>query len=273
MQQPDQQPDQQPVAGARTFAVAGEAYDAFMGRYSTALAAPFADLAGLRRGQTALDVGCGPGALTGELGARLGADAVTAVDPSPPFVAACAARHPGVDVRLGQAERLPVEDHSVDAALAQLVLHFVTDPGQAALELRRVVRPGGVVAACVWDFAEGMQMLRHFWDAALTLDPDAPDEARTLRFGGPGEIADLFGGAGFTGVHETTLTVQSTYRGVEELWAGFLAGIGPAGAYCVSLDAGHQQALRAELIRRLGSPTGPVTLSATARAVRAHTPG
>ena len=172
--------------GARTFAVAGTTYDSFMGRYSVDLAPGFADAAGVSAGDRALDVGCGPGALTGILVSRLGPDAVYAFDPSATFRDACAARHPGVLVKLGRAESIPFADQIVDHALAQLVLHFVSDPRRAAMEMARVVRPGGTVAACVWDFANGMEMLRQFWDAALSIDPDAPDEARVLRFGRPG---------------------------------------------------------------------------------------
>jgi SAM-dependent methyltransferase len=261
------------VEGARSFLASGDAYDAFMGRYSRSLAEPFATAAGVVAGQSALDVGCGPGALTGELVTRLGAGSVSAFDPSPPFVAACASRHPGVDVRLGSAEAIPFDDASFDCALAQLVLHFVTDPDRAADELRRVVRPGGVVAACVWDFAEGMEMLRHFWDAASTVDADAPDEARTMRFGRGGEIAELFASARFDDITESTLNVSSTYRDFDELWSGYLAGIGPAGTFCVALSDEQRSAVRGELFDRLGSPDGPFSLAATARCARARVPG
>ena len=162
------------VEGARTFQTSGSAYDRFMGRYSMPLAELFADAAGVEPGQTVLDVGCGPGALTRVLVERLGTDAVAACDPSPPFVEECTARLPGVDVRAGRAEQIPFDDARFDAALAQLVLHFVSDPSAAAAEMRRTVRAGGVVGACVWDFADGMQMLRHFWDAAVALDASAP---------------------------------------------------------------------------------------------------
>ncbi len=258
--------------GARSFLTSGDAYDAFMGRYSRPLATVFADAAGVSVGQSALDIGCGPGALTGVLVDRLGISAVSAFDPSPPFVEACAARHPGVDVRLGRAEAIPFDDGVFDIALAQLVLHFVTDPGLVASELRRVVRPGGIVAACMWDFANGMQMLRHFWDAALSVDNDAPDEARTMRFGGEGEIAVLFEQAGFEDIVETTLGVSSTYADFDELWSGFLAGIGPAGTFCVSLPDSKRAAVRAEFFRRVGSPTRSFTLAAVARCARARRP-
>lgn len=258
--------------GARSFLTSGNAYDGFMGRYSRPLADVFADAVGVSRGHTALDVGCGPGALTGVLVDRLGVDAVFACDPSAPFVAECAARHPGVDVRLGRAEAVPFDDGRFDVSLAQLVLHFVTDPEQAARELQRVVRPGGLVGACMWDFAEGMEMLRHFWDAALTIDPNAPDEARTLRFGRQGEIVALFEGAGLEHIVETTLHVSTRYDSFDEFWSGFLAGIGPAGVFCVALSDEARAALREELFRRVGSPAGPFTLGAMARSAHGRVP-
>ncbi|WP_205860668.1 class I SAM-dependent methyltransferase [Phycicoccus sp. HDW14] len=257
--------DPAPVEGARSFQRPGEVYDRFMGRYSRALAPEFADAAGVAPGATALDVGCGPGALTGVLVERLGAPSVTAVDPSEPFVASCRARHPGVDVRVGRAEHLPVDDAAHDLALAQLVLHFTSDAAAAASEMRRAVRPGGAVAACVWDFSHGMEMLRLYWDSALAVDPDAPDEARTLRFGRAGEIVELFTAAGLVDVEETTLSVSSTYADVDELWSGFLAGIGPAGTHCLSLSDDDRARVRTELEERLGHPTESFTLGAVAR--------
>jgi ubiquinone/menaquinone biosynthesis C-methylase UbiE len=254
------------------FRAPATAYDTFMGRYSTPLAPLFADAAGVAAGQTVLDVGCGPGALTGVLVDRLGAQSVAACDPSPPFVSVCAARHPGVDVRQAPAEAIPFEDDRFDAALAQLVLHFVTDSAAAAAGMRRVVRPGGVVAACVWDFGEGMQMLRQFWDAASAVAPDVPDEANVLRFGGEGEIAELFASTGLVGVEETTLRVTSDYEMFDELWDGFLAGVGPAGVYCASLGEAQQAALRQELFERVGSPHGPLTLQAIARCAIGRVP-
>lgn len=256
------------VEGARQFRAEGEAYDLFMGRYSQLLARPFADFADVVAGLDVLDVGCGPGALTGELAARVGPTMLRAVDPSPTFVAACSARHPDVDVRLGRAEALPCEDASVDRVLSQLVLHFVSDADRTAQEFARVLRPGGVAAACAWDFAQGMQLLRLFWDAALTVRSDAPDEARTLRFGGPGEIAALFEDVGLVEVEETELAVESRYRDFDELWTGLLAGIGPAGAFCVALAPDERNALRSELFARLGAPEGEFVLGAVARAAR-----
>lgn len=260
------------VDGAKNFAVSGSAYDSFMGRYSNALADEFADAAGVRPGQTAVDVGCGPGALTRVLVERLGPSAVSACDPSPGFVAECAARLPGITVEQGRAEMIPFEADRFDHALAQLVLHFVSEPERAATEMARIVRPGGVIAACVWDFDRGMEMLRGYWDAALAIDPEAPDEARTLRFGRPGEIAELFETARLADITESTLQVSSTYRSFEELWEGFLAGVGPAGAHCLALSDEDRGRLRAELFRRFGSPDGEFTLGALARCVVARVP-
>ena len=148
-------------------------------------------------GQRVLDVGCGPGALTAELVARLGPESVAAVDPSAPFVEAARVRHPGVDVRHASAEALPFADRSFDAALAQLVVHFMADPIAGLAEMGRVTRRGGVVAACVWDHAGGLGPLGLFWDVARTLDPTVTDESqlagarqghldRTVRGGQPG---------------------------------------------------------------------------------------
>lgn len=262
-----------PAEGARTFQTSGSAYDAFMGRYSQALASDFADAAGLRHGDRALDVGCGPGALTTELVERLGAASVVAIDPSPMFLAGCAQRHPDVEVTEGRAEAIPYPAGRFDAALAQLVLHFVSDPALAAAEMRRVVRPGGVVAACVWGFADGMEMLRAFWDAALAVDPDAPDEARVLRFGRSGEIVELFVECGLDSVVESSLVVDSTYADFDELWSGFLAGIGPAGSHCVGLSDADRAAVRSGMFDRLGAPVGPFTLSASAICAVGVVPG
>jgi SAM-dependent methyltransferase len=249
--------------GARTFQAGGAAYDSFMGRYSGPLATVFADAAGVAAPQTAVDVGCGPGALTGELVRRLGAEAVAAVDPTGPFVEACRTRNPGVDVRLGRAEELPLEDGRFDATLAQLVLHFVTDPAAAAREMRRVTRPGGVVGACVWD-ADGMTMLRVFREAVRATNAEAPIGSDPRAFGREGEIADLFRSAGLEDVRDGALDVETTYADFDEFWNPFLTGIGPAGDYVASLDADRQASFREVLRTRVGSPAGPFTLTARA---------
>ena len=263
----------EPVEGARSFQQSGDAYDAYMGRYSRQLAPAFADLVGAARGHRVVDIGCGPGALTGVLVERLGVDGVTACDPSPSFVADCAARHPGLDVRTERAEDLPFGDDQFDAAMAQLVLHFVSDPAAAAGEMRRVVRPGGVVAACTWDSgSDGMDLLRHFWAAALRVDPSAPSETGSLRFGGPGEMTDLFAAAGLVDLTETTIRVSSTYPTFDELWSTYLLGIGPAGQWCTAQSDEVRDRVRTELLDVLGTPAGPITLSGMARAATGRVP-
>lgn len=258
-----------PVAGTETFKVPSAAYDAFMGRYSRPLAVGFADFAGVASGMKALDVGCGPGALTAELVARLGVSAVAGCDPSPHFLKACRNRHPGVDLRPGSAERLPFDDAAFDVVMAQLVLHFVSDLERASADFIRVSRPGAVLAACVWDLSGDMQMLRTFWDAALSLDPAAPDEAFGLRMGRQGEIVGWLADAGLDDVTETTLTVSSTYRAFDELWSSMVAGVGPAGAYCAGLPQPRREALRQAWFEGLGSPSGSFELRASAWAGRA----
>src|SRR5436309_11375875 len=159
------------------FEVPADAYDRFMGLYSMQLAPQFADLAGVRSGQRVLDVGAGPGALTAELVARLGTDAVVGVDPSETFVAANRERHPGVDVQRAPAEDLPFPDGSFDASLAQLVVHFMSDPVAGLREMLRVTRDGGVVTACVWDHAGDRSPLTPFWQAAHDLARGVQDES------------------------------------------------------------------------------------------------
>ena len=176
-----------------TFDVDAAAYDAFMGRYSVLLAPQFADLAEVSEGQRALDVGCGTGTLTGELVGRLGASSVSAVDPSAPFVAAVRDRYPEVDVQQAQAELLPFPDDSFDVALAQLVVHFMSDPVAGLAEMARVTRADGVVAACVWDHAGGHGPLSAFWNAARDLDPLVEDES-TARRRARGHLTELFDG-------------------------------------------------------------------------------
>ena len=159
-----------------------DAYDRYMGRYSLLLAPQLADLAGVSAGQRVLDVGCGPGALTAELVKRLGAAAVSAVDPSEPFVAAAEERHPGVDVRRSAAEQLPFHDAEFDATLAQLVVLLMENPTAGVGEMVRVTRNRGVVAASVWDYAGGRGPGSVLWDAARELDPEVVDESTSQEF-------------------------------------------------------------------------------------------
>jgi len=203
-----------------SFKVAPDAYDRFMGRYSTLLSPQMAEFAGIHHGQQALDVGCGPGALTAELMGRLGADAVAAVDPSPPFVEAIRSRYPGVDIRLASAEELPFPDRVFDAVLAQLAVHFMSDPLTGLTEMARVSRRGGVVAACVWDHAGGKGPLGLFWEAARELDPDVDDES-TLAGTRKGHLVELFRTIGLRQVEGSTLSVSLEHPSFEDWWTPF----------------------------------------------------
>jgi SAM-dependent methyltransferase len=250
------------------FAVAGDKYDRFMGRYSRELAPELIAFAGVEPGMRVVDVGCGPGPLTVPLVERLGAENVAAADPSEPFVAAATERAPGADVRLAAAEELPWDDDSFDAALSQLVVNFMRDAPAGAFEMRRVARPGGVVAACTWDYGGGMEMLRAFWAAARTLDDAAPDEGRTMRYRSTLELEQLWREAGAGDVETGYLTVDTTYSGFDDLWEPFTFGVGPAGAYYAGLPPHRQEELRERLFETLGSPDGSFSLSARACAVR-----
>jgi SAM-dependent methyltransferase len=244
------------------FDVAAEAYDRFMGRFATPLAEQFVELVGVQPGQVALDVGCGPGALTRLLVARLGVGSVRAVDPSEPFVAAAEARFPGLDVRLGGAERLPWPDDDVDLALAQLVVHFMADPVTGLAEMGRVTRPGGVVAASVWDHAAGGSgSLSTFWRAVRDLDPGARDES-ALPGSREGELAELFRSAGLAEPRSTALVVRLGFATLDDWWDPFLLGVGPAGAYVAGLDDEQRAALRS----RCGELHGPAPFEVSARA-------
>ena len=248
-----------------TFFVAADAYDRFMGRYSRLLSPQMADFAGVAPGQRALDVGCGPGALTAELVRRLGPEAVAAVDPSEPFVAAARERHPDVDVRVASAEQLPFPDASFDATIAQLVVHFMADPVGGLSEMRRVTRPGGIVVACVWDHAGGHGPLGIFWRAARELDPDVQDEG--ARPGArEGHLSELFAAAGLSDVESASLVADLEHETFEEWWDPFSGGVGPAGAYVAALGPRRREALR-ERCRAL-LPPAPFRLSALAWAAR-----
>jgi SAM-dependent methyltransferase len=218
-----------------------------------------------------LDVGCGTGLLTAELVDTVGVTGrVAAVDPSAPFAQACRARVPTADVKEGRAESLPFNDAEFDAALAQLVVNFMTEAAVGVREMRRITRRGGVVASAVWDYAGEMTLLRAFWDAAVALDPDAAsvDEGRIMRYCDPDSLADLWRAEGLTGVTVHELRPSAHYDSVDALWLPFTRGVAPSGAYTAALPADAQAALRDEYFRRLGHPTGSFTLTARAWALR-----
>lgn len=247
------------------FEVAAASYDRFMGRYSTQLSPQLADLAGLKAGQRVLDVGCGPGVLTGELVGRVGAPNVSAADPSETFVAATRHRYPDVDVHQGPAEELPFDDDTFDVSLAQLVVHFMADPVEGLREMKRVTRPGGVVAASVWDFGGGRGPLSPFYEAARHLDPEVHDESErpgTQK----GHLLELFEAAGLSNPEESTVTASIEHATFEDWWEPFKLGVGTAGSYLSSLDPDRQAQIEA-IAREIISPL-PYRLTSQAWAVR-----
>lgn len=250
-----------------SFDVGADAYGRFMGRYADPLAPLFADWAGVAAGQRALDVGCGPGALTAQLVERLGADHVAALDPSVSFVAATSARFPEVDVRAGVAEQLPYPDDTFDVTLAQLVVHFMGDPVTGLREMARVTRPGGVVATCVWDHAGDHGPLSLFWRAVKQLDPEARDEGG-LAGAHEGHLVELAEAAGLGMIEPTRLTITVPYATFDEWWEPFTLGVGPAGQYVRGLDASGRQALRDHCAAAL--PAAAFEVHASAWCVRAR---
>jgi SAM-dependent methyltransferase len=253
---------------ASGFNVAADSYDRYMGVWSRPLGAALAAAAGVKPGDRVLDVGCGTGALTQALVARAGPAAVSAVDPSETLVAACRAAAPGADVRRASAEQLPFPDDTFDATVSQLVVNFMSDAPAGVREMRRVTRPGGVVASCTWDYREGMAMLCAFWDAAVSVDPSAPHEGSEMRYCSPGELESLWLDAGIGEPISGSLTVTHVYDGFDDLWSRFELGVGPGGAYFLSLDADRRARVREQCFRLLGSPEGEVELTARAWVVR-----
>lgn len=258
-----------PTGGGRPpFAVSGESYDRFMGRYSARLAPAFADFAGIDGPMRVLDVGCGPGALTTVLAARAGLEGLSAVDPAEGFVEVCRTRVPGADVQVGAAESLPFADGSFDAALSQLVVSFMRDAAAGVGEMRRVVRTGGLVAFSMWAAGE-MEMLGIFWAAAAAVQGEAGQSGDAkLPYRTREELQGLADGAGLEDVRTDLLPVTMEYEGFDDFWIPLQTAAGPVGAFYSSLNDAGQERLHDECRRRLGDPAGPFTLSASAWAIR-----
>jgi SAM-dependent methyltransferase len=264
------------MPGAETFRASAEAYDRLVGRYSDDLAAKLIGFAAIEPGARALDVGCGPGALTAALVERLGASSVSAADPSEPFVEACRSRNPGVEVVAASAEALPFPNETFDAALSQLVINFMEDAEAGVREMARVTQPGGTLASCVWDYSGGMTLLRAFWDAAREVVPGRAerfDEGTIMRWCSPGELEGLWRAAGLESARTGSLEVSAGYSDFEDLWSPLPTGIGPAGAFCRSLDEDKRAALHDALRHRLDVGDGPFELSARAWAVAGRVAG
>jgi SAM-dependent methyltransferase len=190
---------------------------------------------------------------------------VSAVDPSEPFVAAARTRNPGVDVQRAYAEQLPFRDDAYDAALAQLVVHFMSDPAAGVAEMRRVTRRDGVIAACVWDHAGGQGPLSPLWEAARALDPEVADESRLVG-SREGDLTQLFESAGLSEIEEVALSVSVEHPSFEEWWEPFTLGVGPAGSFVAGLDSERRAQLREHC--RAALPDAPFVLEARAWTAR-----
>jgi SAM-dependent methyltransferase len=253
----------------------GDDYDQFMGRWSRLVAPRFLTWLDVADGSRWLDVGVGTGSLLQAIAANASPARLSGVDPSDRFLARAARGLPAdADLRHGHAEHLPFGDAAFDAVVSGLVLNFIPEPPAALAEMRRVCRAGGVVAAYVWDYAEGMRFLRHFWDVATELDPAAGelDEGRR-RFPlcRPEPLSALFADAGLTRVEVAALEVERRFEDFDAYWRPFLGGQGPAGGYATRLSEPRRAALADALRRRLPTAAdGTITLPVRAWAVRGY---
>ena len=249
----------------------GDAYDRYVGRWSTRVAQVFLDWLGLPPALRWLDVGCGTGALTAEILDRCAPSSVVGVEPSEAFLTEAKERL-GVRAELHRAlaDAIPLPDASVDVTVSGLVLNFVPDARAAVAEAKRVTRAGGAIAAYVWDYAGHMQLMRYFWDAAVELDPAAPDEGPRFPISDPGRLEELFAGAGLTGPHARSIDVPTTFTDFDDYWQPFLGGQGPAPTYAMSLDEPARNRLRDRIREQLPiRGDGSIPLVARAWAVRA----
>jgi trans-aconitate methyltransferase len=253
---------------------AAAGYERYMGRWSRLLAPHYLAFAGVKDGQRILDIGTGTGSLAQALEAAFPQARVVGIDPSEAFVA-YAKQHSRGAFEVGNAQALRFDHASFDHSMSMLVLNFIPDHEKALAEMRRVTRPQGVVSACVWDYAEGMQMLRIFWDAATALDPAAAelDEAR-FAVSRPGALAQVLRAAGLRDVRDGELVVPTVFPGVDDFWQPFLGGQGAVAGYLARLDESARDALAAEVRRRLPvAADGRVHLTARAWVARGLSAG
>ena len=264
-----------PALRSSVVGAAVDAYDRHVGRYGPELAREMVRVSAVGGGQRALDVGCGTGALMLVLAEVLGRGSVAGIDPSERFVAACRARVPGADVRVGTGEELPWGDDEFDVVLAQLVVDGMNDARRGAAEMRRVARPGGSLSACVWDFEGGMSLLRAVWDSALEVDAEL---ARSFGadsrnpFSRPRELEELWRTTGLERVDLGQLEAGADYADFDDLWYPFANGVGNLGRFHEALDEPGRERFKRGAAERLGSPSGRFRLTATAWYVRGTVP-
>ncbi len=260
-------------AGQERMFSGGDAYERFMGRWSREVAPLLVKFAVVRDGDAVLDVGSGTGALTTAVAAAAPSSRIVGIDPAASYVAYARTRHPAERIRfeVGDAQQLRFADGSFDRTLSLLVLNFIPDRSRALGEMIRVTRAGGIVASAVWDYDQGMEMLRVFWDEAVALSPgaDARDE-RHMPLCRKGELAELWRTRGLRDVSEEALTIRMRFSSFDDYWAPFLEQQGPAGDYVAALEAREREQLRLRLRRRLlgEGPDRPIVLDARAWAVR-----
>ena len=253
------------------------AYDRYMGRWSRLLALDFLSWLDLPPGSGWLEIGCGTGALTRAICEAASPRSVTACDTAADYVAFCRERlrHPSLTVVAAGTDALPTRPGGYDAVVSSLVLNFLPDPVAALARMRDLCAPGGCVAACVWDYAVGMEFLRIFWDVAVELDPDAGPLHEGTRFPlcRPEALRAAFAAAGLGSVEVVPLTIPTRFVGFEDFWAPFADGPGPAPSYVAALDERRRRRLAERLRSRLGAAGGrPITLEARAWAARGHRP-
>jgi SAM-dependent methyltransferase len=248
-----------------------------MGRWSRQLAPSLVAFAGVRDGDAVLDIGSGTGALAAAVARTAPTSSIVGIDPAPAYVALAQAQQAGDRIRfeVGDAQQMRFEDASFDRTLSLLVVNFIPDPVKALAEMRRVTRRGGTVAAAVWDYGDGMQMLRAFWDEAVALNPTSgPKDERHMPLCRASELGAFWRKQGLQEVAEEGLTIETRFAGFDDYWGPFLDKQGPAGAYVASLSIAERNQLRARLRRRLlgDGPDRPIVLSARAWAVRGVVP-
>lgn len=251
----------------------GDAYERYVGRWSRKVAPIFVDWLAVEAGRRWLDVGCGTGALSATVLAQADPESVVGIDPSADFVSHARERvaDPRASFAVGDAEAIPLPVASVHVVVAGLVLNFIPDPAAGLAEMIRVAAPGATVAAYVWDYAEGMELMRAFFDAAIALDPAAVAEDEGVRFPicRPEALREAFAAAGLGAVEIRAIEVPTVFASFEEYWTPFLSGVGAAPAFAMRMDEAHRNAIRDRLRATLPTkPDGSIHLSARAWAAR-----